>query len=114
MIPDAAYGSVISGSFTLILLVCLPQALQAYLEILNKFRCYCKAVEKQEKMRMDIQMALADIPRKLDSVQRLSELHGESLELCRCADRVFSSVFIVLERIIDRLTMGFKGSFPHT
>ncbi|KAH7303070.1 hypothetical protein B0I35DRAFT_517535 [Stachybotrys elegans] len=85
MVPDDMYGSVISGGFSLIL----------------------AAVESHETLRVEIQSTLADIPRRLDNVKRLSEVNIKSLELHHCADQLFLSIYIVLERIIDKLSMNW-------
>ncbi|KPM40078.1 hypothetical protein AK830_g6503 [Neonectria ditissima] len=85
MLPNDLYGSVISGGFSVIL----------------------AAVESHVNMRTEIQAALASIPQKLDNVQRTSEIHIPSIKLYRAADAVFISIFVVLERIIDRLSMSF-------
>lgn len=66
-------------------------------------------MEKHENLRKDIHAALADIPRKLNTVHRLTEIHIKSPELHSCTDSVFLSVFIVLERIIDKLSKSFTG-----
>lgn len=66
-------------------------------------------MEEHENLRKDIQAALADIPRKLNNVHRLSDVHVQSLALHSCADSVFLSIFIVLERIINKLSMSFTG-----
>jgi hypothetical protein len=64
---------------------------------------------EHEKLRKEIQTALADIPHKLDTVHRLHEVHYKSFRLQSCADTVFISIFGVLERIVDRLSMSFGG-----
>ncbi|KAK0392759.1 hypothetical protein NLU13_2254 [Sarocladium strictum] len=85
MIPTDTYGAVISGGLTLIL----------------------AAVESHERSRMEIQATLADIPRKLNNIQRVSKAHRKTPELHLCADQVFLSIFVVLERIINKLSMSF-------
>jgi hypothetical protein len=52
---------------------------------------------------------LADIPRKLQNLQRLSEVYRQSSNLHMFADEVFISIFVILERIVDRLSMRFGG-----
>ncbi|KAJ9613388.1 hypothetical protein H2200_003330 [Cladophialophora chaetospira] len=79
LVPKDIYGSVISGGFTLIL----------------------TAVEEHEKFRAAIQKALAEIPRKLSKVQRLSDIPFKPPILHQHADAVLVAIFVVLERIID-------------
>ncbi|KAK0707757.1 hypothetical protein B0H67DRAFT_588512 [Lasiosphaeris hirsuta] len=82
MVPDDAYGSVISGGFTLIL----------------------AAVEKHAEQRKAIQKCLAEIPDMLEKIQRLSDVHRTSRQLHERADAVLVAIFFVLERIVDTLT----------
>ncbi|KAK1750915.1 hypothetical protein QBC47DRAFT_392885 [Echria macrotheca] len=86
MVPNDAYGSVISGGFTLIL----------------------AAVEKHAKEREAIQKWLTTIPETLEGIERLSKLHRKSPQLHQCANNVLVAVFFVLERIVDRLTQSWK------
>ncbi|KAF5635829.1 hypothetical protein F52700_5141 [Fusarium sp. NRRL 52700] len=82
MIPSDAYGSMISGGFSLILL----------------------AAEVHQAGRVEIQSALADIPRKLEDVKTFTEIHMPSPNLYRSAKGVFIAIFAVLERIIAKLS----------
>ncbi|GAB1312063.1 hypothetical protein MFIFM68171_02273 [Madurella fahalii] len=84
MIPTDIYGSVISGGFSLIL----------------------AAVENHEINRAEIQSALADIPRKLETIQRSFEIRIRWPSLHRCANRILLVIFVVLERIIDKLSLS--------
>jgi hypothetical protein len=68
-----------------------------------------QAVKDHEKLRKDIETGLADIPLKLDTVCRLKEVYMKTRRLESCADSVFTSIFVVLQRIIDRLSMNFGG-----
>ncbi|PQE11002.1 hypothetical protein CJF31_00000718 [Rutstroemia sp. NJR-2017a BVV2] len=86
MIPNDIYGSVISGGFTVIL----------------------AAVEKQAKQREAIQNWLAEIPEKLETIQRLSEIHHASIRLHSCANDIIVAIFTVLERIVDKITRTWK------
>ncbi|KAF5661964.1 hypothetical protein FCIRC_11662 [Fusarium circinatum] len=82
MIPSDAYGSMISGGFSLILL----------------------AAEVHQAGRVEIQSALADIPRKLEDVKTFTEIHMPSPNLYKSARGVFIAIFAVLERIIAKLS----------
>ncbi|KAK3369282.1 hypothetical protein B0T24DRAFT_580206 [Lasiosphaeria ovina] len=84
MIPNDVYGSVISGGFSLIL----------------------AAVENHENNRAEIQSALADIPRKLETIQRSFEIRIRWPSLHRCANQILLAIFVVLERIIDKLSLS--------
>ncbi|KAI1139708.1 hypothetical protein F5Y05DRAFT_379832 [Hypoxylon sp. FL0543] len=86
MIPNDIYGSVLSGGFTLIL----------------------AAVEKHHEQRETIQNFLAEIPEKLETIQRLSRIHYRSVRLHSCADSVMVAVFTVLERIVEKITRTWK------
>ncbi|KAH6962420.1 hypothetical protein BKA56DRAFT_174357 [Ilyonectria sp. MPI-CAGE-AT-0026] len=86
MVPSDAYGSVISGGFSLILV----------------------AVESHQAQRLEMQAALADIPGKLYEVQRLSKVHRKSPELHQRADELFLSFFVVLERIIEKVSCSWR------
>ncbi|KAF7956721.1 hypothetical protein EAE96_004051 [Botrytis aclada] len=88
LIPSDIYGSVISGGFTLIL----------------------AAVEKKVKERKRIQDWLAEIPKKLETIQRLSGIHRKSLRLHTCADTIIVAIFTVLERILDKVTKPLLGN----
>ncbi|KAM3069777.1 hypothetical protein ACMFMG_010485 [Clarireedia jacksonii] len=90
MIPNDIYGSVISGGVTLIL----------------------AAVEKQAKQREAIQSWLAEIPEKLETIQRLSEIHHASIKLHSCADDIIVAIFTVLERVVEKITRTWKGKSP--
>ncbi|THV49356.1 hypothetical protein BGAL_0199g00150 [Botrytis galanthina] len=87
LIPSDIYGSVISGGFTLIL----------------------AAVEKKVKERKRVQDWLAEIPKKLETIQRLTEIHRNSPRLHTCADAVIVAIFAVLERILDKITKPLMG-----
>lgn len=58
---------------------------------------------------MEIQATLADIPRRLNNIQRISQAHRKTPELHLRADQVFLSIFVILERIVNKLSMGFVG-----
>ncbi|CVL03550.1 uncharacterized protein FMAN_15135 [Fusarium mangiferae] len=90
MIPGDAYGSVISGGFSLILLVL--------------------AAEVHQAGRVEIQSALADIPRKLEDIKRFAEILMPSPNLYRSANGVFIAIFAVLERIIAKLSKTLMQS----
>ncbi|GKT52758.1 hypothetical protein ColTof3_00097 [Colletotrichum tofieldiae] len=85
MIPGDVYGSVISGGIMTILAV----------------------ADEYEKKRQAVETALADIPKKLNRVQRLSDLHIKSKRLHEKADGVLVAIFVVFEAIINDLTMDF-------
>ncbi|KAM7212415.1 hypothetical protein V8F06_012184 [Rhypophila decipiens] len=87
MIPNDAYGSVISGGFTLIL----------------------AAVEKHAEHRKAMQTFLAEIPDQLERIHRLSQLHLNSLRVHAQRDAVLVAIFVVLERIVDHLTQSWRG-----
>lgn len=102
MCPNDIYGSVISGGFSLILAVSStsPFCIKPLGSSLN----IDQAVEKHKNNRAEIQSVLADIPRKLDEIHRLAEVSIKWPSMHRCADQIFLSIFVVLERIIDKLT----------
>ncbi|KAM7192882.1 hypothetical protein V8F20_008679 [Naviculisporaceae sp. PSN 640] len=87
MIPNDAYGSVISGGFTLIL----------------------AAVEKHAEHRSDMQNFLSEIPEQLEKLHRLSQIHLNSLRVHAQRDAVLVSIFVVLERIVNHLTQSWRG-----
>ncbi|TDZ40359.1 hypothetical protein C8035_v004056 [Colletotrichum spinosum] len=83
MIPNDIYGSVISGGFMTILAI----------------------ANEKEKKREEIESFLAEIPKKLNKVRRLPELHLWSKRLHERANGVLVAIFVVLESIVDKLTM---------
>ncbi|KAF2096572.1 hypothetical protein NA57DRAFT_78177 [Rhizodiscina lignyota] len=87
-VPNDIYGSIIAGGFTVVLAV----------------------ICDHEKLRNDMQASLAEIPRRLSTVQRLTEVHVKSKGLHVHANSVFICIFIALERIIDSLSMNFGES----
>ncbi|KAK3331866.1 hypothetical protein B0T19DRAFT_414117 [Cercophora scortea] len=92
MFPDDIYGSVISGGFTLIM----------------------AAVEKHAEQREAIHNLLAEIPERLETIQRLSAIHHASLPLQSCADAVMFAIFSVLQSIVDDITRTWKVKFAET
>ncbi|KAF2635659.1 hypothetical protein P280DRAFT_536075 [Massarina eburnea CBS 473.64] len=86
VIPSDIYGSVISRGFVVIL----------------------AAVDRHAKQREEIQNFLAKIPEKIETIQRLSEIHHASIQLHSCADAVIVAIFTVLERIMDRIVKTWK------
>jgi len=70
-------------------------------------------VEKHENNRAEIQSILADIPRKLENIQRLSEVAIKFEELHRAANQVFLSIFVTLTAIIDKLSLDTTGKSPY-
>ncbi|KAK1957572.1 hypothetical protein LY78DRAFT_663504 [Colletotrichum sublineola] len=85
MIPSDTYGSVISGGLMTILAI----------------------ADEHEKKRQAVETALADIPKKLNKIQRLSGLHIKSKCLHEKADGVLVAIFVVFEAVINGLTMDF-------
>ncbi|KAJ4387559.1 hypothetical protein N0V93_008154 [Gnomoniopsis smithogilvyi] len=83
--PKDTYGCLITGGFTIIL----------------------AAVESQEKLRVDMQETLAKIPAKLSKINRVSGIAIKRDELHVCADDVLIKIFVVLERIIERLSRSW-------
>ena len=61
-------------------------------------------MEKHVEQREAIQKYLAEIPEKLEKIQRLSEIHRTSRRLHARIDAVIVSIFAVLERIVNKLT----------
>lgn len=53
--------------------------------------------------------ALAEIPRKLELVGALTQVHYRSHELFVAADLVFVALFDLLERIIDELSKSMRS-----
>ncbi|KAK0671526.1 hypothetical protein QBC41DRAFT_300461 [Cercophora samala] len=82
MIPNDSYGALISGGVALIL----------------------AAVEKQVKERENIHKFLAEIPERLDRLHRLFMTYNKSQRMHMQMNAVLVSVFVVLERIIDKIT----------
>lgn len=70
---------------------------------------FCQAVEKQVKQREAIQNWLAEIPEKLETIQRLSEIHHASIKLHVCTNDIIVAIFTVLERIVDKITRTWKS-----
>lgn len=62
-----------------------------------------------EKRRQAVEDALASIPKKLAMVQRLSDVHVKSELLHERADGVLVAIFVVLEEIVNDLTMDWTG-----
>ncbi|KAK1974988.1 hypothetical protein LZ30DRAFT_639419 [Colletotrichum cereale] len=85
MIPSDVYGSTISGGVMTILAI----------------------AAEHEKKRQAVENALADIPKKLNKIQRLSALHIKSKRLHEKGDGVLVGIFVVFEAIINDLTMDF-------
>ncbi|KAI9694333.1 MAG: hypothetical protein M1820_009022 [Bogoriella megaspora] len=83
-LPNDIYGSLICGGFTFVL----------------------TAVCDYEEMRDNIQAALAEIPEKLSKVHVLKDVYITSSALRLCANKVLLSIFMVLERIVDKLLKG--------
>ncbi|KAL2289204.1 hypothetical protein FJTKL_02232 [Diaporthe vaccinii] len=86
--PTDIYGSLISGGFTIAL----------------------TAIEAHEKLRAEMEQSLARIPKELNKIRRLSNIYIQRDELHRRADEVLVSIFVVLERIIERLSRSWKES----
>ncbi|KAF5505064.1 hypothetical protein CGCS363_v004344 [Colletotrichum siamense] len=89
IIPSDVYGSLISGGVMTILAI----------------------ANEHEKRREAVESAMADIPKKLDRVQRLSDVHVWSKRLHEKADGVLAAIFGVLQRIIDDMTMDRTAKF---
>ena len=66
-------------------------------------------MEKHFERREAIQGFLAEIPQKLERIQRLADLHHKSLRLHCCASEVMVAVYGTLESIIDDITKTWKG-----
>ncbi|KAK2775758.1 hypothetical protein CKAH01_12714 [Colletotrichum kahawae] len=89
IIPSDVYGSLISGGVMTILAI----------------------ANGHEKRREAVENAMADIPKKLDRVQRLSDVHIWSKRLHEKADGVLAAIFGVLQRIINHLMMDRTAKF---
>lgn len=61
-----------------------------------------------------MQGALADIPRKLDKISRITHIQIQRDQLHLRADEVLVVTFIVLERLIDRLSRTWQGKSEAT
>lgn len=70
---------------------------------------FLQAVEKRAEHREAIQNFLAEIPERLETIQRLSQIHYASIRIHTLADAVMVAVFTVLERIVDEITKARKG-----
>ncbi|KUI71150.1 hypothetical protein VM1G_07001 [Cytospora mali] len=81
-VPDDTYGSVICGGFTIIL----------------------GALQRAHEVREDIYSALEEIPKKLQRIKDLVEVHRQSPDLLGCADDVLVAIFVTLEKIVCELT----------
>ncbi|KAK3328994.1 hypothetical protein B0H66DRAFT_526386 [Apodospora peruviana] len=88
LVPSDIYGSVISGGFALIMASCkiahsrlISQTSRPVLLDKNSQIKLYQAVERHAEKRILIQSFLADIPKKLDTIQRLSDIHFSSVEL---------------------------------
>jgi len=68
-----------------------------------------QAVEKNAKERDETQSFLAEIPEKMEKIQRLSEIHNTSPELFVRANAVKAAIYVVLERIMNKITRTWKS-----
>ncbi|KAG6355305.1 hypothetical protein INS49_003266 [Diaporthe citri] len=84
--PTDAYGSLISGGFTIAL----------------------AALEAHENLRIEMEQSLAQIPKELKRIRRLNDVYIQRDELHKNADDVLVSIFTVLERIIEKLSRTWK------
>lgn len=66
-------------------------------------------MEAHEKLRDAMEQSLARIPKELSKIRRLSNIYIQRDELHRRADEVLVSIFVVLERIIEKLSRSWKG-----
>jgi hypothetical protein len=73
---------------------------------------FYQAVEKQVKQREAIQNWLAEIPEKLETIQRWSEIHHGAVRLHPYADAIMVAIFTVLERIVDKITRTWRSKSP--
>lgn len=73
---------------------------------------FYQAVEKNYHKRAEIQTCLAEIPEKLETIERLSEIHYQSMKLKSCASNVMVAILTVLERIVDDITRTNHGKHP--
>ncbi len=67
-------------------------------------------MEKHAEQREAIQKFLAEIPDNLERIQRLRDLNITSEKLHQRTDAVLVAIFVVLERIVDRLTRSWAKS----
>ncbi|ROV87889.1 hypothetical protein VMCG_10294 [Cytospora schulzeri] len=81
-VPDNTYGSVICGGFTVIL----------------------GALQRAHDLREDMYSALEKIPKKLQRIGELVQIHHQSTDLLVCADGVLVAIFMTLEIIMSELT----------
>ncbi|KAI1083012.1 hypothetical protein F5B20DRAFT_528212 [Whalleya microplaca] len=91
MLPTDSYGSLISGGFTLIMV----------------------AVEKHAERREAIHNFLAEIPERLEKIERLRQLHHTSARLHECLDAVMVAIFVALTSIIDKLTSKWTNTLTN-
>jgi hypothetical protein len=68
-----------------------------------------KAAETHQAARVEIQSALANIPRKLEEIKTFEEILMPSPNLYQSANNVFVAIFAVLERIIHKLSKTTLG-----
>ena len=72
-----------------------------------------QAVEKHANQREAIQTFLAEIPDKLERIQRLSDIHRNSYRIHSYMDSVLVCIFNVLERIINKVTKPWKSKIDY-
>ncbi|PGH00932.1 hypothetical protein AJ80_09094 [Polytolypa hystricis UAMH7299] len=75
----------------------------------SPFKYISNVVEKHAEQRKAIQNFLAEISEKLETIQRLSEIHHASIPLHSRADAVIVAIFTVLERIVDEITRSRRS-----
>ncbi|KAI1258015.1 hypothetical protein MGN70_001060 [Eutypa lata] len=88
-IPNDTYGTLISGGFTMIL----------------------AAVDRNESLRDEVHSALAEIPRKLEDIKTMLEVHYQSPKLKFEADGIIVEIFGVLNAIISELSRNKACTF---
>lgn len=110
--PTDAYGSLVSGGFTIVLAVSafyLQRAQRTGLQNLFGADSGYQALEAHENLRSEMEQCLAQIPKELKRIRTLSDVYIQRDELHKCADDVLVSIFTVLERIIEKFSRTWKG-----
>lgn len=73
-----------------------------------------QAIERAETLRETAYAALAEIPRKLEFINSLSNCVRRSIGLYQAVDSVLVALFGVLAQIIDELTKGKSSECTST
>lgn len=106
-VPGDVYGSVISGSFAMVLGVWMRLELFSIVDCANRKQ----SAEHAGSIRESIYEALGDIPLKLKEIQDLGKVYFHSAALREAADSVLVAIFSILECCVDELSKDLGSRF---